>query len=318
MAFLDEVKVFAETLRPKKLSDKVKANRIRQFILDKKMPDGKPYSNATITSSISNLKKYLIPTNYFTDKKTYDELNVPELYNEVFKQRQKERDENTTIKDISIDEIKTLINLVDNTTDDPYKLLTWLLLTTGLRLNEVINNKVQYICINKIKVDFISKKNPYEKTNDNIVYTLVPATKWIEVFNKFQSIIKQKNLDSPHTFSKGVKRILQRNNISTKDKSISAHSLRKLYLTYQVHIKKFEADKLPSIKAKKLLNHSTENSTTYYSGAINITGELKDVIRNDKDYSKMKITDIKKILKDCNISFHSKMKKNDLIALIPV
>jgi len=317
MALLDEVKVFAETLRPKKLSDKVKANRIKQFVLDKKMPDGKPYSNATKTSTISNLKKYLIPTNYFTDKKTYDELNVPDLYNEVFKQRQIDRDENTTIKDISIDEIKTLIDLVDDT-DDPYKLLTWLLLTSGLRLNEVINNKVQYICIDKIKVDFISKKNPYENTDDNIVYLLVPATKWIKIFDKFQSIIKQKGLDSPHTFSKGVKRILQRNKISTKDKSISAHSLRKLYLTYQVHIKKFQADKLPSVKAKKLLNHSSENSTTYYTGAINITGELKDVIRNDKDYTKMKITDIKKILKDCNISFHSKLKKAELIALIPV
>jgi integrase len=317
MALLDEVKVFAETLRPKKMADKVKANRIKQFILDKKMPDGKPYSNATKSSTISNIKKYLIPTNYFTDKKTYDELNVPDLYNEVFKQRQIDRDENKVVKDISIEQIKTLINLADDT-DDPYQLLTWLLLTCGLRLNEVISNKVQYICINKIKVDFISKKNPDENTNDNIVYLLVPATKWIAIFNKFQSIIKQKGLDNPHTFSKGVKRILQRNNISTNDKSISAHSLRKLYLTYQLHIKKFEPDKLPSVKTKKLLNHSSEATSVFYTNVINITGELKDVIKNDKDYNKMKITDIKKILKDCNISFHSKLKKAELIALIPV
>jgi len=316
MALLDEVKVFAETLRPKKLSDKIKANRIKQFVLDKKMPDGKPYSNATKTSTISNLKKYLIPTNYFTDKKTYDELNVPDLYNEVFKQRQIDREEKTIVKDISIEQIKTLINLVD--TDDHYQLLTWLLLTSGLRLNEVINNKVQYICIDKIKVDFISKKPDENDNKDNIVYPLVPATKWIEIFNKFQSIIKQKGLDNPHTFSKGVKRILQRNKISTKDKSISAHSLRKLYLTYQLHIKKFEPEKLPSVKTKKLLNHSNETTSVFYTNVINITGELKDVIKNDKDYTKMKITDIKKILKDCNISYTSKMKKNELIDLIPV
>ena len=316
MALLDEVKVYAETLRPKKMSDKVKANRIRQFVLDKKMPDGKPYSSATKSSTISNLKKYLIPTNYFTDNKTYDDLNVPDLYNEVFKQRQLQREEKTFIKDISIEQVKTLIDLNDS--DDHYELLTWLLLSSGLRINECLHNKVKYICINKIKVDFISKKNPDDNTDNNFVYTLVPANKWIKIFDKFQSIIKQRGLDSPHTFSKGVKRVLERYKISTKDKSISAHSLRKLYLAYQLHIKNFEADKLPSIKTKKLLNHSSENATVYYTNAINITGELKDVVRNDKGYSKIKIADIKKILKDCNISFNSKLRKEQLIALIPV
>ena len=316
MAFLDEVIVFAENLRPKKMNAKIKADKIRQYILDKKTPDGKDYSNAYKTSLISNLKKYLIPTNYFTDKKTYDELNVPDLYNEVFKQRQIDRDENTIVKNVSINDIKTLIDLKDS--DNHYELFTWLLLTSGLRINEVINNKVHYLCIDKIKVDFISKKNPYENTNDNIVYLLVPATKWIKNFDKLHSIIKQRGIDNPNSFSKGVKRVLQSYKISNDDVSISAHSLRKLYLTYQLHIKKFEPDKLPSVKAKKLLNHSSENSTTYYTGAVNITGDLKDVIKNDKDYTKMKITDIKKILDDCNIKYKSKMKKNELIALIPV
>jgi integrase len=309
MAFLDEVIAFAETLRPKKFADKVKASKIKQFVIDKEK-----YSNSYKTSLISNLKKSLINTNYFDNIKSYDFLNVPELYDAVFKQRAIEREKDTIVKNIPIDDIKTLLNFKNS--EDHYELLCWLLFTSGLRLNELIDNKITPICIDRIKVDFISKKS--NNYNGFIKYLIVPSNIWIDVFNQFQKIINEKSLYNPNSFSKGVKRVLLKYNISNDNENVSSHTLRALYLTYQVEIKNFEPDKLPSIKTKKLLNHSNENAGVFYTGAVKITGQLEDVVKNDKIYTKMKITDIKKILDDCNIKYHSKLKKNQLIALIPV
>jgi integrase len=309
MAVLDDVIVFAENLRPKKFSDKLKADKIKQFILSKNI------SNAYKSSLISNIKKYLIPTNYFKNNDTYTLMNAPDLYDEVFKQRRKKLDEDNFVKNVSIKDVELLLSF-NKFTDDPYKLMTWLLVSSGMRLNELIDNHIEILCIDKIKVKFISKKS--NDLNDYIIHLIVPSNEWVAVFNQFQNIIKNNNLTNPNTLSKGVKRVLLSNKISTDDVSLSAHSLRKLYLTYQIEIKNFEPDKLPSLKTKKLLNHSNENAGAFYTGAIKITGDLKDVVKDNSKYNKMKITDIKKILDDCSIKYKSNMKKNELIALIPV
>ena len=96
---------------------------------------------------------------------------------------------------------------------------------------------------------------------------------------------------------------------------LHAHSLRKLYLAYHLQVKKTGADRMPSINTKKLLNHTHENTSVFYNGTIKITGELVDIIDNT-DYSKLKVVELKNILKSKNIKYKHNIKKADLIALI--
>lgn len=304
MSVLQKTIDYVKTLN-KKIKEETRAFQIRDFILNQNIAD------AYKASLISNIKKHLKSINYFKNIDTYNSLNAPtEIYDAVIKNAEKRRTEKIQLS-LDIDTLQKLLDLKN--TDDIYKLFTWLLFTSGLRLNEVFDNEVTFVCVDKIKVKYISKKD--NEPDNNLVYLLVPANEWIDIFNKFQKIKIEKNLTNLDTYHTAVKRVLNRLDINDK---LSAHSLRKLYLTYQTEIRNVEPDKLPAIRTKKLLNHKNESTSVFYTGAIKITGDLRDVIKNNDKYNKMKVADIKKLLDECGIKYNSKMKKLDLINLIPV
>jgi site-specific recombinase XerC len=304
MSVLQKTIDYVKTLN-KKIKEETRAFQIRDFILNQNIAD------AYKASLISNIKKHLKSINYFKNIDTYNSLNAPtEIYDAVIKNAEKRRTEKIQLS-LDIDTLQKLLDLKN--TDDIYKLFTWLLFTSGLRLNEVFDNEITFVCVDKIKVKYISKKD--NDPDNNPVYLLVPANEWIDIFNKFQKIKIEKNLTNLDTYHTAVKRVLNRLDINDK---LSAHSLRKLYLTYQTEIRNVEPDKLPAIRTKKLLNHQKESTSVFYTGAIKITGDLRDVIKNNDKYNKMKVADIKKLLDECGIKYNSKMKKLDLINLIPV
>jgi site-specific recombinase XerC len=304
MSVLQKTIDYVKTLN-KKIKEETRAFQIRDFILNQNIAD------AYKASLISNIKKHLKSINYFKNIDTYNSLNAPtEIYDAVIKNAEKRRTEKIQLS-LDIDTLQKLLDLKN--TDDIYKLFTWLLFTSGLRLNEVFDNEITFVCVDKIKVKYISKKD--NDPDNNPVYLLVPANEWIDIFNKFQKIKIEKNLTNLDTYHTAVKRVLNRLDINDK---LSAHSLRKLYLTYQTEIRNVEPDKLPAIRTKKLLNHKKESTSVFYTGAIKITGDLRDVIKNNDKYNKMKVADIKKLLDECGIKYNSKMKKLDLINLIPV
>jgi site-specific recombinase XerC len=304
MSVLQKTIDYVKTLN-KKIKEETRAFQIRDFILNQNIAD------AYKASLISNIKKHLKSINYFKNIDTYNSLNAPtEIYDAVIKNAEKRRTEKIQLS-LDIDTLQKLLDLKN--TDDIYKLFTWLLFTSGLRLNEVFDNEITFVCVDKIKVKYISKKD--NDPDNNPVYLLVPANEWIDIFNKFQKIKIEKNLTNLDTYHTAVKRVLNRLDINDK---LSAHSLRKLYLTYQTEIRNVEPDKLPAIRTKKLLNHKNESTSVFYTGAIKITGDLRDVIKNNDKYNKMKVADIKKLLDECGIKYNSKMKKLDLINLIPV
>ena len=312
MTYLDEVKQFVLKLKKIKWTDKTKAEHIKQHILDiEGIADG------TKKNILVKIKPFIIENNILNDPEYVKIINSTELYDKVIKQTDKNR-ENTDVIDVDMSVIDKLLKLkCDKKLDvvsgkyeiDKYSLYIYLLFTSGLRTNEITENEFSIVGDTQIKAKRISKTFNTE-TDNNIINLLISSTEWITLFNSLQRQIKINEIYKSSTIGTGIKRKLV--NIHP---DLHAHALRKLYLSYHQQIKKTDADKLPSINTKKLLNHSNENASVYYNGAVKITGEIKDIIDN-RDYNKMKIADLKDVLQSKNIKYTSKMKKQELINLL--
>ena len=217
-----------------------------------------------------------------------------------------------------MDIVSKILNLkcekyMDNTGEYKHKIYSlycYLLFTSGLRQNEVYDNQFTIIDKYIIKPARLSKQLNDTTPDDAVVNLLIPADEWIRYFNILQNDIKDKGLKYGSTIFTGVGKTLQK-----IQKDLSGHSLRKLYVAYHKQILNTDPDKLPSVSTARLLNHQSENASTYYTGAVKITGDLKDII-DKTDYSKYNIPKLKELLKSKNISYTSKMKKAELLKLI--
>ena len=315
MTYLDDVKHFVLKLKKIKWTDKTKAEHIKQHILDiKGIADG------TKKNILVQIKPFIIENKILNDPDYVKLINSAELYDKVIKQSDKNR-ETTDVIDVDMEVIEKILKLkcdkklsvVSGKYEiDKYSLYIYLLFTSGLRTNEITENEFSIVGDTQIKAKRISKTFNTEKKDDdsNIVNLLISSNEWITLFNSLQQQIKINEIYKPSTIGTGIKRKLV--NIHPE---LHAHALRKLYLAYHQQIKKTDADKLPSINTKKLLNHSNENASVYYNGAVKITGELKDVIDNT-DYSKYTIAKLKDVLKSKNIPFKSNTKKAELLKLL--
>jgi len=310
MTYLDEVKQFVLKLKKIKWTDKTKAEHIKQHILDiEGIADG------TKKNILVKIKPFIIENNILNDPEYVKIINSTELYDKVIKQTDKNR-ENTDVIDVDMSVIDKLLKLkCDKKLDvvsgkyeiDKYSLYIYLLFTSGLRTNEITENEFSIVGDTQIKAKRISKQ---DNSGDNIINLLISSTEWITLFNSLQRQIKINEIYKSSTIGTGIKRKLV--NIHP---DLHAHSLRKLYLSYHQQIKKTDADKIPSINTKKLLNHKNEAGSVFYTGVVKITGELKDIIDN-RDFTKMKVAELKDVLQSKNIKYTSKMKKIELINLL--
>ena len=314
MTYLDDVKQYVIKLKKYKWTDKTKAEHIKEHILNiNGIKDG------TKKDILVKIKPFIIDNNILNDPQYVILINSKELYNKIIKESDAKRDDKPVIN-IDMDIIDKLLKLKCDKKLNPangefiidkYSLFIYLLFTSGLRTNEITENEFSIIDKNTIKAKRISKTLNDDNNNPtNLINLLIPSTEWIALFNNLQKQIKENDIYKPSTIGTGIKRKLA--NIHSK---LHAHALRKLYLAYHLQIKKTGTDNLPSVNTKKLLNHSNENASIYYNGAVKITGDLADVIDNT-DYSKMKIIELKAVLTSKNISFKSNMKKAELIKLI--
>lgn len=296
---------------PKNNTDKNKAEKIKDFILKLDCADN------TKSSIITKTKKYIVDKKIFNNNDNLNILNATELYDKIIKENYKNRKERKVVN-IDIDIINKIMNLkcdkvMNNKGEyeiNVYSLYSYLLATSGLRTNEIWENSFIIINSNTIKPHRLSKIIADTTPNDAVVNLLIPSNNWINYFNILQQLIKQKELKYGSTIFSGIKRKLE-----TINPSLTAHSLRKLYVAYHRQILNTDPDALPSVSTARLLNHQGENASTYYTGAVRITGELKDVIDNT-DYSKYTIPKLKELLKSKNIPFKSNMKKTELLNLI--
>jgi len=314
MTYLDDVKQYVIKLKKYKWTDKTKAEHIKEHILNiNGIKDG------TKKDILVKIKPFIIDNNILNDPQYVILINSKELYNKIIKESDAKRDDKPVIN-IDMDIIDKLLKLKCDKKLNPangefiidkYSLFIYLLFTSGLRTNEITENEFSIIDKNTIKAKRISKTlNDDNNKPTNLINLLIPSTEWIALFNNLQKQIKENDIYKPSTIGTGIKRKLA--NIHSE---LHAHALRKLYLAYHLQIKKTGTDNLPSVNTKKLLNHSNENASIYYNGAVKITGDLADVIDNT-DYSKMKIIELKAVLTSKNISFKSNMKKAELIKLI--
>jgi len=314
MTHLDDVKQYVIKLKKYKWTDKTKAEHIKEHILNiNGIKDG------TKKDILVKIKPFIIENNILNDPQYVILINSKELYNKIIKESDAKRDDKPVIN-IDMDIIDKLLKLKCDKKLNPangefiidkYSLFIYLLFTSGLRTNEITENEFSIIDKNTIKAKRISKTlNDDNNKPTNLINLLIPSTEWITLFNNLQKQIKENDIYKPSTIGTGIKRKLA--NIHSE---LHAHALRKLYLAYHLQIKKTGTDNLPSVNTKKLLNHSNENASIYYNGAVKITGELADIIDN-VDYSKYTIVKLKAVLTSKNIPFKSNMKKAELIKLI--
>ena len=303
----NKVRDYIDTLNKKSLDDELKAKKIVDFILNLDV------SNSYKSSTITKIKKYLTENNMFSNPDFYKLVKAPtKFYNDLFEKSKSKRLKKQP-KTLNQNDINILFNLKNS--DDAWKLYIWLLFVSGRRLNELFDNKISKISIDKIKLDFISKKENIP--DENIVHLLVPSNDFFDVLNKFNNLKKTTPvLNKLPYYQTAINRTLKKLKLSNNE--LTSHSLRKTYLTYMVDVKKFKPDLMPSVRAKILLNHNNENTSTFYNGAVKLDNIDNDVVKNIDKYNSMKIPDIKKLLDDNSIKYKSKMKKNQLIALIPV
>lgn len=311
MTILDEVKAFVLTLKKYTWTDKTKAEHIRDYILNiEGIVDG------TKKNMMVQIKPFVIEHKILNDDTFVSLINSRELYDKIFRQSDAIR-EVTNVLDIDMNIIEKLLkfkndkvlNLYTGEYEiDKYSIYIYLLFTSGMRTNEITNNSFTIVDNNTLKAERISKKD--NNGQENLVNLLIPAEDWIILFNDLQTQLISRNIYKPSTVAGGIKRKLI--NIHPQ---LHAHSLRKLYLAYHLQVKKTGADRMPSINTKRLLNHTNEAGSVFYNGTIKITGELADIIDNT-DYTKLKVVELKIILKSKNIKYKHNIKKADLIALI--
>jgi len=308
---IDKVIEYIGTL-PKKSTDKVKAEKIKDFILNLDCKDN------TKSSLITKTKHHIIKNKIFTDAENLIILNATDLYDRIIKASQKYRKDEKKVVDVDMDNINKILNLkcdkpMNNLGEykhNIYSLYSYLLFTSGLRQNEIWDNQFTIIDKYTIKPKRLSKQTNHIELNDAVVNLLIPSNEWINYFNILQTDIKNKSIKYGSTLFSGIKRTLEKIH-----PELTGHSLRKLYVAYHSQILKTHSDNLPSVSTARLLNHSNENASTYYTGAVKITGELKDVI-DRTDYSKYTIAKIRDVLKSKNIKYTSKMKKKELVELL--
>jgi integrase len=306
-SIFNKVLDYLDTLNKKSLNDELKATKIVEFILNLDVSNS--YKSATITK----IKKHLTKTNAFSNPDNYNLVKAPaEFYNDLF-EKSKQTRLNKEPKTLNQNDINILFNLKNS--DDPWRMYIWLLFVSGRRLNELFDNKITKISIDKIKLDFISKKENIP--DENIIHLLVPSNDFFDVLNKFNNLKKTTPvLNKLPYYQTAINRTLKKLKLSNDE--LTSHSLRKIYLTYMMDVKNFRSDLMPSVRTKMLLNHNNENTSTFYNGAIKLDDIRNDVVKNVDKYNCMKIPDLKKILDDNSIKYKVKMKKAELIALIPV
>ena len=307
-SIFNKVLDYIDTLNKKSLNDELKATKIVEFILNLDVSNS--YKSATITKT----KKYLTETNAFSNPNNYNLIKAPtEFYNDLFEKSKSNRLTKQP-KTLNQNDINILFNLKNS--DDAWRMYIWLLFVSGRRLNELFDNTITKISIDKIKLGFISKKENINP-DDNIIHLLVPSNDFFDVLNKFNNLKKTTPvLQKLPYYQTAINRTLKKLKLSNDE--LTSHSLRKTYLAYMMNVKNFRSDLMPSIRTKMLLNHNNENTSTFYNGAIKLDNISNDIVKNIDKYNCMTIPDIKKLLDDNSIKYKSKMKKAELIALIPV
>jgi integrase len=295
---------------PKKLKDEKRAENIREFILKLDAKDN------TKSGIITKVKKYILDNKLFVNNDNLVILNAKELYDKIIKESYEKRKVRPVI-DVDISDIDKIFNLKNDKKMtykgvyeiNVYSLYSYLLATSGMRTNELWDNSFEVVNRNTIKPSRLSKLIADTTPTDAVVVLLIPAKDWIKLFNILQELIKSKDIKYGSTVFSGIKRKLESIN-----PNLTGHSLRKIYLAYHRQVLKTDADKLPSVSTARLLNHRNENASTYYAGAVTISGDTsKDIIT---DYSKLKVVELKDILKNKGIKYKSKAKKAELISLI--
>jgi integrase len=181
--------------------------------------------------------------------------------------------------------------------------ILYLLLTSGRRIGELIDNDIKLID-NDIYMTLNKKK---DKNKLHKIFILGSKKQWLEKLEKIKANGKN-SLILNNQINKILKTIIPENYYKR-----SSHICRAIYIKY-IH-KYLNKDKktFPNI-IKKYLNHNSINSSIFYQH-INLEN-CKDILNNQYiEYNNLKLNDLKKICKQKNLKF-GKLRKFQIIKLL--
>ena len=175
--------------------------------------------------------------------------------------------------------------------------ILYLLLTSGRRINEILENDIKYI-----NNDIYIKLNKKKEKDFHKIYILGSTQKWINIYNNLKY-----NNDKQITNKINIilKSILP-NDFYKK----SSHITRAIYIRYIYKYHNENNNTFPQI-IQKYLHHDSINTSIFYQH-INIS-DCKDFYI---DYKKTNLINLRKIAKDRKIINYSKLNKKELIYLL--
>lgn len=287
-----EFKNTINTIGESNIPDKLKVQKVIEFISDK-------YSENSRPVYASKAKKQLLNNNQIS-KEEAAEIKFPEITANLFKLAEKRLNEQEVIE-ISEEVYNKLLEYKKSKL--PEELIIYLLLTSGLRFNEIYKGNFSIKNGNLI-IDKLSKRKQDGMKDFIINLILIKPKQFIKLLN----IFRKNNQLNQNALNRKVNRRLNKFNLT-------AHKMRSIYLYYHLNIKKTQANKSIHTAVQNLLHHQRADTGKYYQNKFVIAG-LEEKRYNTMTNKELREELNKKGINKNNTKGFNKLNKKQLLDLL--
>lgn len=266
------------------IGDKEKVIKVKEYINHK-------YSENSRPVKATHAKKQLLKNNQISEGEA-ENIKYEEITKKL-REKTEERLEKQEVKEISKEYYEKLLSYKNS---DNEELFIYLLLVSGLRINELYKNSFK-IEKGKLIIDKLSKRRD-DKKDFEIKLILIKPREFIKLLNQFRS----KNVLSQDSLSRKLNRRLAHI-------GLSLHNLRGIYLYYHIKILKTNDKKPIHIITRDLLHHQEYGSGVHYNNKFKVSGM-------ELNLSIMKVSELKKEAKARGLKGYSKKKRTELIEML--
>jgi len=225
-----------------------------------KKKNGSSFTNVSIVSMLSEIKKYVREQKYINDETLLVALARPDLTRQVG-DIQKEAVEKKELITIKVEDVKKIIKL--NKSKKIEDLLLYLMIISGNRSNEILHYLTDdgyYLENKKIYVGFISKK----RSLSNEKYQIYPLISNLRFMNLFKRIKALYNAEVGV-----VSRIDLAKRLYEINDEMNLHKLRAIYAKLYIakNIRNGSNITEPAL-VQKILHHSLIGESVFYNNLI--------------------------------------------------
>lgn len=193
----------------------------------------------------------------------------------------------------------TLFNSLLNIND-----LSYLLLTSGRRINEILKSNVIFDDDKKAVRIVLSKKLKEVPTD---IYLIAPYDQWKDTYMR---LITGTDISNAAVYLNNRLKFVIPDNFYKR----SSHLLRAIYCRYIHSFRNPEKKTLPQIIGR-YLNHDTFSSAAHYQHVV-FDDSMFDIWSIESDLKEMKVKELRSMAKERGLSGYSRMTKNSLIGIL--